>query len=70
MITNERITGGFTGSQADLKEIINYHIAQIIHEHSVSKKDATLLFCEALSKSLVCNEIENMVEYLLTGEIV
>jgi hypothetical protein len=52
-----------------VSDAIESIIDSIAAKHNVSKKEAKKLIANALCYSLVSNEIENQVHYLVTGEI-
>lgn len=59
----------WTGNKSELDFVVQIRISKIMEQFSVNKKTAIKLFCEAMLRSLVISEMDNMINYLVTGEI-
>ena len=57
------------GSKKEVNLAVNIRICRIMEEFSLDKKTANKVFCEALFRNLVINEMDNMIKYLIAGEI-
>lgn len=59
----------WTGNKSELDFVVQIRISEIMEKFSVNKKTATKFFCECMLRNLVISEIDNMIDYLVTGEI-
>lgn len=55
------------GTAKELNLAINIRLSEIRDEFSLDEKTARQVFCEALFRNLVKNEMDNMINYLING---
>lgn len=57
------------GTTSEVNFAVNFLISTIEEKFSLDEKTAKKVFCESLFRNLVTNEIYDMVDYIITGEI-
>lgn len=61
----EKMSGGWDGTNEDITNIVAYFTEEIMMAYGVKKRMARRLFCEAITRSLVSEEIMNMIDYIM-----